>query len=65
MFTDDPIADARRHDKEQQDWLNRLPRCGICGKPIQDEHYYCINDENVCPECLEDEFRKENIDREW
>lgn len=47
------------HDREQAKQLERLPVCEICGKPIQDEHLYLINDEFVCPECLERDFRKD------
>lgn len=65
QYTDDPIADFAAYDKECQDWLDNLPECAYCGNPIQDDHYYCINDENICPECLENEFRKENTDLEW
>lgn len=50
------------HEREQERRLAELPVCDICGKPIQDEHYYLINDENVCPECLDNEFRKETED---
>lgn len=58
-WTDDPISDFNRHDKEQSDRLANLPGCGICSETIQDDHYYLINDEEICPDCLENEFRKE------
>ena len=58
-YTDDPNADFDRRDRDQQDWLEKRPVCSVCGEHIQDEHYYLINDENICPECLENEFRKE------
>ena len=47
------------HDHGQERQLERLPVCEICGNPIQDEHMYLINDEFVCPECLERDFRKD------
>ena len=47
------------HDREQAQALERLPYCEICGKPIQDDHLYLINDEFVCPACLERDFRKD------
>ena len=55
----DPEDDFDRLDREQAKWLESLPKCGICGEPIQDEHYYQINSENVCPECLDIHFRKD------
>lgn len=57
-YTDDPIADFERHDAEQQAQLDKLPVCCECDEPIQTEEYYEINDECVCPECLESNHRK-------
>lgn len=59
MWTDDPVRDAIRHDREQQRKLDRLPKCDICGEPIQDTHYYLIDGEAVCPDCLNDNYRIE------
>ena len=59
IFTDDPIADFERHDAEQQAELDKLPRCSICDVPIQDDYYYEINDECICEDCLNDNFRKD------
>lgn len=59
IFTDDPISDFERHDAEQQAKLDKLPRCSICDVPIQDDYYYEINDECICEECLNDNFRKD------
>ena len=50
------------HDQEQEQALEKLPYCEICGEPIQDDHLYLINDEFVCPACLEREFRKDTDD---
>ena len=55
----DPEDDFDRLDREQAKWLESLPKCGICGEPIQDDHYYQINSDNVCPQCLEYHFRKD------
>ena len=59
FYTNDPLNDFRRHDAEQQNELDRLPKCDICDRPIQDDHYYQINGDNVCPECLDNHFRKD------
>ncbi len=59
FYTDDPLMDFEHHDREQAKRLEELPKCDICDHPIQDDHYYQINGDNVCPECLENEFRKE------
>ena len=58
-FTDDPIADFHRYDAEQQKQLDKLPRCEYCDIPIQDDYYYEINDECICEDCLNDNFRKD------
>ena len=36
----DPLDDFDRLDREQAKWLESLPVCERCGKPIQDEHLY-------------------------
>lgn len=50
------------HDREQEKELEKLPVCEICGKPIQDENLYLINDEFVCPACLDRDFKKRTDD---
>jgi len=49
----------KRYDAEQCKREARLPECDYCGEIIQDDHYYLINDETICPACLESYFRKE------
>ena len=58
-WTDDPIADWDRHCAQEERELARLPRCSECDKPIQEDYAYCINDELICEECLNRNFRKE------
>lgn len=57
-YTDDPIADFRRHDAKQQAEVRKLPRCSECDQPIQDYICYEINDEFICPDCMEQNHRK-------
>ena len=52
-YTDDPVWDAMRHDAEQEERLAQRPICADCGEPIQDDCYYEINDEAICPSCIE------------
>ena len=56
--TDDPVADFTRYDAEQQKELEKCPKCSECSEYIQDEHYYEINDEVVCEECINQNYRK-------
>lgn len=53
FYTDDPIADARRHDEERQEWLDQLPKCEHCHEAIQDDRYFYIDGLNLHHECLE------------
>lgn len=58
-YTDDPLRDYDNWEMEQSRKLAKLPRCADCGEPIQSEYYYEINDECICPDCLESNYRKE------
>ena len=37
--------------------LEKLPKCTECDEPIQDDCYYEINGECVCPECLDNNHK--------
>ena len=58
-WTDDPIADFDQWDREQNEWLEKRPICADCDEPIQDDHYFDINGEAICPDCMEGNYRKE------
>lgn len=62
FYTDDPVKDYDRYDKEQQAKLDKLPRCSECDEPIQSEKCYEFNDELICPECLENYHEKDTAD---
>lgn len=66
MYTDDPVRDFERRDREQQEWLDRLPKCAHCHQPIQYDSYYEIEGESICPECLyeycEEQYKKANTE---
>ena len=57
-WTDDPIADFDRCDKEQTKWLEQFPVCADCGEHIQDEEAYYINSEWICMDCM-DSYKRE------
>jgi hypothetical protein len=57
-FTDDPVADFNRHDKEQQAAASRLPICVHCKKPIDEDEYYDIEGDCKCFKCLIKHHRK-------
>lgn len=56
--TDDPLADFAAYDDEQQEWLRKRPVCVDCGEHIQDDCFFLINDEAICPGCLVNNYRK-------
>ena len=57
--TDSPDIDFLKHDAEQQKELEKCPKCSMCDEYIQDDFLYEINDEVICEECLNDNFRKQ------
>lgn len=57
--TGDPLTDFSRLDQEQAKWLETLPVCEICDEPVQDEYYYEIWGDVICPKCM-DHFKKRN-----
>ena len=60
-YTDDPVEDFARHDAEQYRRLRERPVCADCDEPVQG-HYYDINDEVICPDCMEGNYRRESED---
>ena len=58
MWTDDPIADFNRYDRERQAEEARYPKCDICGEPMF-EYYYDLDDIKVCEECIKEHYRVE------
>ncbi len=58
-YSDEPLKDFDRYDADQQAKLDKLPKCSDCGKSIQDEHFYLINDEAICQNCLDSNYRKD------
>ena len=57
--TDDPYRDFDAWEEEQAEEMKRLPVCSEWGGRIFDDFCYLINDEVICPICLEAGYRKE------
>lgn len=57
---DDNYSLWERRERDAERWLAKLPVCDYCEQHIQDDHYYEIDGEIICPDCLESYFRKEN-----
>ena len=58
IMSGDPLRDADMYDMERQKELDKLPKCDICGEPIQDDFLYDLDGTLVCDECLKTEYRK-------
>ena len=54
----DPLDDFDRLDREQARREARLPVCEKCGERIYDEHYFDVDGEIYCEECMIEKFRK-------
>ena len=52
-YTDNPLFDFDRYDREQQSRPDKLPVCADCGEAIQDEFAYYINGEWICERCMD------------
>lgn len=59
QYTDDPPADYDAYCRAQDKELEKVPVCADCGEHVQEDHFYLINDEVICPACLESGYRKE------
>ena len=55
----DNYSQWEAHEREQEAWLAKRLMCDYCEQNIQDDHYFDINGEVVCPDCMESCFRKE------
>ena len=52
-FTDDPERDFLNHDRKQGERLNRLPKCELCGDPIQNGYAFEYEGDLYCEECFD------------
>ena len=66
IWTDNPVRDAERYFAEQEEELQGLPECDMCGQPIQGPHVYEIFGQRLCDDCITscrwdiDEYMEEN-----
>lgn len=54
--TDDPLLDFDRWERQKARLAESLPKCDICGRPI-DDTYYNLYGEICCEDCLDEHFR--------
>lgn len=58
----DPLDDFNRLDMEQARYEDRLPVCEKCGERIDDDHYFNIEGEILCEECMIEKYRQRTED---
>lgn len=59
MYCPDNLDMFERHEAEREAELQKLPECDYCGEYVTGEHFFLINDEVICPDCLNEHFRKD------
>lgn len=53
-YTDDPIADFNRWDRERQREYDRLPKCKGCGEGVYPSDAVCIDDDYYHSDCFDE-----------
>lgn len=48
-----------QQERRTQRRLAERPVCSYCEEHVQHDHFFLINDEIVCPDCLDSFFRKD------
>ena len=56
--TNDPDRDFDILDLEQERRRARHPYCDDCGERIDDEHYFDVDGDILCEECLKDRYQR-------
>ena len=51
-----------KYDRDLEKALARRPQCEKCGKHIQDDYYFEINNEVLCQGCMEDQYMRSTED---
>lgn len=58
MYTDNPARDWDAYCEEQEQELERLPRCSECHERIYDQRLYDFDGTLICRECLIENHEK-------
>lgn len=54
----DNYSQWKLREQQHECWLKKRPLCDYCEEHIQEEHFYLINGECICPDCMENNFKK-------
>ena len=55
--TDNPLADWDNYCKEQEEEIERLPKCSECGEPITDDTCFNMHGDLICENCMDSNYR--------
>lgn len=58
MYCPDNYDQWKSHDTEREREFALLPKCSMCGEPIQDDYCFVIDDEAICESCMNEHFRR-------
>ena len=58
----DPLDDFDRLDRQQAEYEARLPNCEKCGKRIDEDFYYEIDNQILCEDCMKELFERSTED---
>ena len=58
----DPLDDFNALDMERAMYEERLPMCDDCKMKIVGDHYYDIEGEILCEDCMKDRYQRETED---
>lgn len=62
MFVPDALDMFHRRDRQQAEAEKELPLCDHCTEYIHNENYYDIDGMILCPECLDNYYKKNTDD---
>lgn len=62
MMTPDNYSQWEARDRELERRLNYLPVCYKCKERIDDDHYFYINGEILCEDCMIERHRRNTED---
>lgn len=58
----DPLDDFDRLDRAEAEHHEQLPVCDDCGHTIDADHYFEIEGDILCEDCMEIRFRRNTED---
>lgn len=62
LFTDDPPRDYAQWDADRHRKLSRRPKCNDCDEYIESDHYFEVEGDLLCLDCMNDRYRKSTDD---